>query len=44
MIIDGKTEAEIRDSWKPGIERFIVMRKTYLIYSDIDHIQYLMKD
>ncbi|HET6226786.1 MAG TPA: DUF1343 domain-containing protein [Bacteroidia bacterium] len=34
QIKEGKTEAEIRDSWKPGLEAFKVIRKKYLLYTD----------
>ncbi len=33
MIIEGKTEAEIRDSWKDDLDRFKVIREKYLIYN-----------
>jgi uncharacterized protein YbbC (DUF1343 family) len=32
QIIQGKTEKEIRESWKPGIERFKKIRAKYLLY------------
>jgi uncharacterized protein YbbC (DUF1343 family) len=32
QIIRGKTEQEIRESWKPGIEKFKKIRKKYLLY------------
>lgn len=32
QIIKGKTEKEIRASWKPGIEKFEKIRKKYLLY------------
>ncbi|TVQ93047.1 MAG: DUF1343 domain-containing protein [Bacteroidetes bacterium] len=35
QIIDGKTEEEIRQTWKEGIKDFIEMRKPYLLYPDI---------
>jgi uncharacterized protein YbbC (DUF1343 family) len=35
QIIEGKTEEEIRESWKPQLDTFKTMRKKYLIYPDI---------
>ena len=32
QIIAGKSEAEIRKSWEPGLSRYKVMRKKYLLY------------
>ena len=32
QIIDGKSEAEIRASWEPGLIEYKVMRKRYLLY------------
>jgi uncharacterized protein YbbC (DUF1343 family) len=32
QIIRGKSEKEIRESWKPGMEKFKKIRKKYLIY------------
>lgn len=32
QIIDGKSEAEIRASWEPGLSRYKEMRKKYLLY------------
>lgn len=32
QIINGKTEAEIRKSWEPGLSDFKLMRKKYLLY------------
>jgi uncharacterized protein YbbC (DUF1343 family) len=32
QIIQGKTEKEIRETWKPGIEKFKKIRKKYLLY------------
>jgi uncharacterized protein YbbC (DUF1343 family) len=32
QIIDGKTEAEIRTSWEPGLSKFKVIRGKYLLY------------
>ena len=34
QIIDGKSEKEIRDSWKPGLTEYKMMRKNYLLYAD----------
>jgi uncharacterized protein YbbC (DUF1343 family) len=36
QIIDGKSEEEIRASWKDGINKFKVIRKKYLLYSDFE--------
>ncbi len=36
MIIQGKTEEEIRESWKPGITAFKKLRKKYLLYPDFE--------
>ncbi len=32
QIIDVKSEKEIRDSWEPGLSKYKVMRKKYLLY------------
>lgn len=32
QIIDGVSEAEIRESWEPGLSRYKEMRKKYLLY------------
>lgn len=32
QIIDGKSEAEIRASWEPGLSEYKLMRKKYLLY------------
>jgi len=32
QIIDGKSEKEIRESWEPGLTKYKVMRKKYLLY------------
>jgi uncharacterized protein YbbC (DUF1343 family) len=32
QIIDGKSEKEIRASWEPGLSKYKVMRKKYLLY------------
>ncbi|MGB8190559.1 MAG: DUF1343 domain-containing protein [Chitinophagaceae bacterium] len=34
QIIEGKTESDIRKSWEPGLRKFKVIRKRYLIYAD----------
>lgn len=34
QIIKGKSEAEIRASWQPGLEQFKKIRKKYLLYQD----------
>ncbi len=34
QIIAGKTEAEIRKSWEPGLKKFKEIRKKYLLYGD----------
>lgn len=36
QIKDGKTEAEIRASWEPGLKKFKVIRKKYLLYTDFE--------
>jgi len=36
QIIAGKTESEIRESWKPELEEYKKMRKKYLIYPDFN--------
>ena len=33
QIINGKSEKEIRKSWEPGLSKYKVMRKKYLLYS-----------
>ncbi|MEB2785937.1 exo-beta-N-acetylmuramidase NamZ family protein [Algoriphagus persicinus] len=33
MIIDGKTETEITESWKVDLEKYSTLRKKYLIYN-----------
>jgi len=33
QIIDGISEKEIRKSWEPGLSKYKVMRKKYLLYS-----------
>lgn len=32
MIIAGKSEEEIRQSWEPGLSQYKIMRKKYLLY------------
>lgn len=32
MIIEGKTESEIRASWQEGLNKYLAMRKKYLMY------------
>ncbi|PZQ93664.1 MAG: DUF1343 domain-containing protein, partial [Flavobacterium psychrophilum] len=32
QIIAGKSEAEIRASWEPGLSKYKEMRKKYLLY------------
>lgn len=34
QIKDGKTAEEIRKSWEPGLEKFKMVRKKYLMYAD----------
>ena len=36
QVKEGKTEAEIRKSWKPGITAFKMTRKKYLLYTDFE--------
>lgn len=36
QIIAGKTEAEIKESWKEGLEAYKTMRKKYLLYTDFE--------
>jgi uncharacterized protein YbbC (DUF1343 family) len=33
QIMEGKTEAEIRQSWQPGLEKFNLIRQKYLLYN-----------
>jgi uncharacterized protein YbbC (DUF1343 family) len=35
QIMEGMTEAEIRETWQEGLREFIEMRKPYLIYPDL---------
>ena len=34
QVRDGKTEAEIRKSWEPELDKFKETRKKYLLYDD----------
>ncbi len=34
QIIAGKTEEQIKATWRPGIEKFKLIRKKYLLYAD----------
>jgi uncharacterized protein YbbC (DUF1343 family) len=34
QILEGKTEAEIRKSWEPGLKAYREMRKKYLLYPE----------
>ncbi|MBD2722431.1 exo-beta-N-acetylmuramidase NamZ family protein [Hymenobacter armeniacus] len=34
QILAGKSEADIRASWKPGLDRFRTLRKKYLLYPE----------
>jgi uncharacterized protein YbbC (DUF1343 family) len=36
QILEGKTEEEIRLSWKIGLEDFMKTRKKYLLYEDFE--------
>lgn len=36
QVKEGKTEAEIRMSWQPGLEKFKATRKKYLLYTDFE--------
>jgi uncharacterized protein YbbC (DUF1343 family) len=36
QIEDGWSEAQIRESWQPGLEKFKQFRKKYLLYPDFD--------
>lgn len=36
QIIAGKSEKDIRESWKPGLDKFKKIRKKYLLYSDFE--------
>jgi uncharacterized protein YbbC (DUF1343 family) len=34
QLKDGKSEEQIRESWKPGIESYKIIRSQYLLYPD----------
>jgi uncharacterized protein YbbC (DUF1343 family) len=36
QILAGKTEDQIRESWKPELDEYKKMRKQYLIYPDFE--------
>jgi uncharacterized protein YbbC (DUF1343 family) len=36
QLMNGKTEAEIRKSWQPGLTAYKKMRKKYLLYPDFE--------
>ncbi len=36
QILEGKSEAEIRETWQEDLEAFKVVRKKYLLYTDFD--------
>ncbi len=36
QIMNGKSEAEIRKSWQPGLAKYKAMRKKYLLYPDFE--------
>jgi len=36
QIMNGKTEAEIRKSWQPGLKQYKATRKKYLLYKDFE--------
>ncbi|HEX6915296.1 MAG TPA: DUF1343 domain-containing protein [Chitinophagaceae bacterium] len=36
QIIAGKSEAEIRESWEPALQRFKTIRRKYLLYKDFE--------
>lgn len=36
QVIAGKTEADIRKTWQPGLEKFKRIRKKYLLYKDFE--------
>ena len=35
QIIEGKSEAQIRDSWEPALTAYKAIRKKYLLYEDV---------
>lgn len=37
QVKQGLSEAEIRKSWEPGLQRFMAIRKKYLLYNDFDN-------
>jgi uncharacterized protein YbbC (DUF1343 family) len=38
QIKDGKSEEEIRQSWKPDLKKFKAIRKKYLLYDDLNKL------
>jgi uncharacterized protein YbbC (DUF1343 family) len=36
QIVAGKTDAQIRASWQPGLDKFKKIRKKYLLYPDFE--------
>ncbi len=36
QIIEGKTAKQIKDSWQPGLNKFKLIRKKYLLYKDFE--------
>lgn len=36
QIIEGKSESEIKESWKKDIEKYKILRKKYLLYEDFE--------
>ena len=36
QVKNGLSEADIRKSWEPGLDKFKVTRKKYLLYDDFD--------
>lgn len=45
QIADGKTAEEIRQSWKPGLDSFMLVRDRYLLYPDFSKYEdyYIVK-
>ncbi len=37
MLLAGVSEEDIRGRWKTDLENFKIIRKKYLLYSDIEH-------
>jgi uncharacterized protein YbbC (DUF1343 family) len=37
QVKQGLSEADIRKSWEPGLQRFKAIRKKYLLYNDFDN-------